>query len=349
MKLCSINDLKENDILAKDVMADGYNVLLYKNTILSKKYIKKLQELKLSYVYIQDNISKEEVAILKQEIKDKSKSKVKEIILKHTYNSGNELQEISETADNIIDNILEEEEVIENIYDIKERNADVYTHSISICVLSTLVGLKLGLDKQRVHDIGVGCLLHDLGLRYMMIEYANQDVETLDNKELIEYKKHPVYGYTALKNENWLSKKSKEIVLCHHEKMDGSGYPLHATEISFDTKIVNVCDTFDEMICGIGRKRMKIYEAVEYLKSFKNIQFDGKIVDALLEFTAVYPSGSMVVTNEGEMAVVIRQNKHFPERPIIQIIRDKNGNPLEDDKMIDLVKVNNIFIDMVLE
>ena len=349
MRLCSINELKEHDILARDVMADNYNVFLYKNTILNKKYIEKLKELGIPYVYIQDNIPEEEVAVLKKEIEEKSRSKVKEIILKHTYNSGSELQEISKTADNIIVNILEEEEVIENIYDIKERSADVYTHSISICVLATLVALKLGLDKERVHDIGVGCLLHDLGLRYMMIEYADQDIETLSKKELVEYKKHPVYGYTALKNENWLSKKSKEIILCHHEKIDGSGYPLHATEISIDTKIVSVCDTFDEMICGIGRKRMKIYEAVEYLKSFKNILFDGKIVDALLEFTAVYPSGSVVVTNEGFVAVVIKQNKHFPERPIIQITRDKFGNPVEEDNIIDLVKVNNIFIDSVLE
>lgn len=349
MRLCSICDLKEHDILARDVMADEYNVFLYKNTILSKKYIKKLEELNIPYVYIQDKVPQEEVAILKKDIEEKSKFKVKEVILKHTYNNGNELKKISDTADSIIENILEEEEVIENIYDIKTRSADIYTHSISICVLSTLVALKLGLDKERVHDIGVGCLLHDLGLRYMMIEYQDQDIETLSNKELIEYKKHPVYGYTALKNENWLSKRTKEIILCHHEKIDGSGYPLHATEISLDTKIVSVCDTFDEMICGIGRKRLKIYEAVEYLKSFKNILFDGKIVDALLEFTAVYPSGSVVVTNEGEIAVVIRQNKHFPERPIIQIIRDKDGNPLEDDKMVDLVKVNNLFIDVVLE
>lgn len=349
MKLCAVNELKEHDILARDVMADNHNVFLYKNTILNKKYIEKLNGLNIPYVYIQDNIPEEEVAVLKREIEEKSRSKVKEIILKHTYNSGNELQEISKTADNIIVNILEEEEVIENIYDIKERSADIYTHSISICVLATLVALKLGLDKERVHDIGVGCLLHDLGLRYMMIEYEDQDIETLSSKELVEYKKHPVYGYTALKNENWLSKKSKEIILCHHEKIDGSGYPLHATEISVDTKIVSVCDTFDEMICGIGRKRMKIYEAVEYLKSFKNILFDGKIVDALLEFTAVYPSGSVVITNEGSVAVVIKQNKHFPERPIIQVTRDKFGNPVEEDNIVDLVKVNNIFIDSVLE
>ncbi len=349
MKICSIDKLKEHDILARDVMSDGYNVFLYKNTILNKKYIEKLKNLNIQYVYIQDNIPQEEVAVLKKEIEEKSRSKVKEVILKHTYNNSNDLKQLSETADNIIVNILEEDEVIENIYDIKERSADVYTHSISICVLATIVALKLGLDKERVHDIGVGCLLHDLGLRYMMIDYEDQDIETLSNKELAEYKKHPVYGYTALKNENWLSKKSKEIILCHHEKIDGSGYPLHATEISVDTKIVSVCDTFDELICGIGRKRMKIYEAVEYLKSFKNILFDAKIVDALLDFTAVYPSGSVIVTNEGDVAVVIRQNKGFPERPIIQVTRDKFGNPIDDDKIIDLVKVNNIFIDSVLE
>ena len=349
MKICSINELKEQDILARDVMADKYNVFLYKNTILNNKYIEKLKNINIPYVYIQDNISDEEVAVLKKEIEEKSKSKVKEVILKHSYSSGNDLKVLSETADNIISNILEEEEVIENIYDIKERSADVYAHSISICVLATLVALKLGLDKERVHDIGVGCLLHDLGLRYMMIEYADQDIDTLSDKELVEYKKHPVYGYTALKNENWLSKKSKEIILCHHEKIDGSGYPLHATEISVDTKIVSVCDTFDEMICGIGCKRMKIYEAVEYLKSFKNILFDGRIVDALLEFTAVYPSGSVIVTNQGEIAVVIKQNKGFPERPIIQITRDKFGNPIEDENIVDLVKVNNLFIDSVLE
>ena len=349
MKLCSINELKEQDILAKDVMADNYTVFLYKNTILNKNYIEKLINLNIPYVYIQDDISEEEIVVLKKEIEEKSRSKVKEVILKHSYNNGNELKVLSQTADNIISNILEEEEVIENIYDIKERSADVYLHSISTCVLATLVALKLGLDKERVHDIGVGCLLHDLGLRYMMIEYEDQDIETLSDKEMVEYKKHPVYGYTALKNENWLSKKSKEIILCHHEKIDGSGYPLHATKISVDTKIVSVCDTFDEMICGIGRKRMKIYEAVEYLKSFKNILFDGKIVDALLDFTAVYQSGSVIVTNNGDIAVVIKQNKGFPERPIIQITRDKFGNPIEEENIIDLIKVNSVFIDSVLE
>ena len=137
--------------------------------------------------------------------------------------------------------------------------------------------------------------------------------------------------------------------LTHHERLDGTGYPFHSKTISQEIGVVSVCDTFDEMISGIGYKRIKVYRAIEYLKVFKNIKFDGKIVDALLDFTAVYPSGSVIVTNQGEVAVVIRQNKGFPERPIIQITRDKFGNPIQDENIIDLVKVNNIFIDSVLE
>lgn len=349
MRLCSINEIKENDVLARDVMADDYNVFLYKNTILNDKYIEKLKKLNVPFVYIKDELSEEQVAILKKDIEEISKSKMKEVIARHTYNNGASLQDISSTADNIISNILEEEEVIENIYDIKERSSDIYSHSISICVLSTLVALKLGLDKESVHDIGVGCLLHDFGLRYLMIEYQDEEVESLSPKELVEYKKHPVYAYSALKNENWLSKKSKEIILCHHERLNGSGYPLHATEISIETKIVGVCDVFDEMICGIGCRRMKIYEAVEYLKSNRNLLFDSSVVNALLEFTAVYPTGSIIMTNEGEVAIVIRQNKNFPERPVIQISRDANGKAVEGEKIIDLIQVQNVFVDSVLE
>lgn len=347
MKLCRVDEVKEQDILARDVMTDDFNVLLYKGTILHQVYIEKLINLGIEEVYIRDGLSEEKAAILKEDVESKCKSKVKEVIQRHTYNKSDDMREISETADNIISNILEEEEVVENIYEIKERSADIYEHSISICSLATLISLKMGLDKERVHEIGVGCLLHDLGLRYITADY--QDAENMSDKEISEYKKHPVYGYTALKNETWLSKRSKEIILCHHERIDGSGYPLHATELPIEARIVSVCDTFDEMICGIGYKRAKVYEAVEYLKAFKDVQFDGKIVDALLEFTAVYPSGSVVITNEKETAVVINQNKHFPERPIIKITMDKDGNSLKEEKIINLVEIKNVFIDSVLE
>ena len=233
--------------------------------------------------------------------------------------------------------------------DIRERSADIYEHSTSICALAILTALKMGIEIQVIHDIGVGCLLHDIGMRYITVDYNDRDVGTLNKQSLMEYRKHPVYGYTILKDETWISDLSRSIILYHHERLDGSGFPLRIREIPQECRIVNVCDAFDEMICGIGCHRVKVYEAIEYLKSFKNILFDGKIVDVFLEFTAVYPVGTHVLTNEGELAVVLSQNKGFQERPVIKILKDKDGNQVKDRVIKDLVKVHNIFIEKALD
>ena len=101
------------------------------------------------------------------------------------------------------------------------------------------------------------------------------------------------------------------------------------------------------MICGIGCERIKVYEAIEYLRTFKDIKFDGKVVDTFFEFAAVYPSGTKVRTNEGEIGIVLRQNKHFSDRPVIRIIVDKDGK--ETNVIKDLLEIKNIYIEEVIE
>ncbi len=350
MKLCKVSDLKGNEILARAIMTPELRILLSEKTALRPEYIQKIKDLGITEVFIKDNdqVNTQEVVLLKSEVEDFFKNRVKSILEKHTYSRNDELMELSQTADYIITNILQEEEVVEKIYDIKERSSDIYEHSISICSLAILSAVKLKLSKERIHDIGVGCLLHDLGLRYLTIEYTNQDISSLSKVELAEYRKHPIYGYSTLKDENWISEISKNIILYHHERLDGSGYPLRTKEIPFEAQLVNICDTFDEMICGIGCERFKVYKAVEYLKTFKGIKFNAEMVNVFLEFTAVYPAGSQVILSDGSIGEVIRQNKEFPDRPVIQIIKDKNGIDVNNESIIDLIKVNNIFIEKVL-
>lgn len=79
------------------------------------------------------------------------------------------------------------------------------------------------------------------------------------------------------------------------------------------------------------------------------MKYNGKIVDAFLSFTAVYPAGSHVLTSDGEEAIVVSQNKDFQDRPVIRIIRDKNGQKLKEEKILDLVKVLNVYIEKGLE
>jgi len=348
MRLCKVDELTGKETLAKDIFSVEYNILLSEGTVLKHDYIEKLKELNIRQVYIKnEQPDTKTVMILKEEVEESFKSKVKNILEKHTYSHNNKLVELCQTADYIITNILEEEEVVEKIYDIKERSSDIYEHSINMCSLATVVALKMGLSQETVHDIGVSCLLHDLGLRYLAIEYDDQDLSQLSEREFAEYKKHPIYAYTALRDETWISGGSKNMILYHHERLDGSGYPLKAIDISKECRIIQICDAFDEMICGIGCKRRKVYEAVEYLKSNKDIKFDGKIVDIFLEFTAVYPAGTIVKTNEGETGVVLYQNKQFPDRPVIRITKDRNGTAV--DKVKDLAEISNLYVEEVIE
>ncbi len=348
MRCVTLEKLTGKETLARAILSEDYATILPAGAILKQEYIVKLKELGIEKVYIEDTDSMaKEVVILQAEMEDHVKGKIRDILERHTYHHNEELAQLCETADNVMSKITEETDVLEQVYDIKERSADIYEHSLSICTLAILIGLKRKLPQEVVHDIGVGCLLHDIGLRYLARSYQNADLSALSEGDMTEYKKHPVYGYSALKDESWISDISKSIILYHHERIDGSGYPLHASKLSEPIQIVNVCDAFDEMICGIGCKKVKVHEAIEYLKTFKNIKFNGTIVDVFLQFTAVYPVGTKVLTNEGEIGTVIRQNKDFPDRPVLRIIADKSGK--EKDETKDLVKVNHIFIEKVMD
>ena len=338
MRCKTLNELVGNEILARDILTEDFQTILPAGATLKPAYIEKLKELNISKVYVREETLAENIIALKREAENHIKERVRDILGRHTYHHNAELRELCEAADNIIGRIAEEDDVIERVFDVKERSADIYEHSLNLCTMAVLTALKMHQPEDVVHDIGVGCLLHDIGLRYLTIGYENQNLSSLSEADMAEYKKHPVYGYSALKDEQWISDTAKNIILYHH-----------ATSFSVPVQIVSVSDTFDEMICGIGCDKVRVHEAVEYLKTFKNIKFSDTIVDVFLEFTAVYPSGTRVVTNEGETGIVIRQNKEFPNRPVLRIVADRNGKEPEQETIKDLVKVHNVFIEKVLE
>ena len=185
MKLKKLSELKKNEILGKDITTWDYQIILPAGAEIKEEYIQKLKDLGIEEVYIKEKESTDEIVILKEAIR----KKVKDILERHTYQNSSELANLSSAADNIISNILEEEKVVEKIFDIKERSADIYEHSISICSLAIITALKLGLEISKIHDIGVGCLLHDVGLRYTTVNYSNRALDALDKQEMIEYKK----------------------------------------------------------------------------------------------------------------------------------------------------------------
>lgn len=349
MKLVKIDELQGGEILAKQILTNDYQVLLGKGTVIKKEYIEKLKELDIFSVYIEefvDHVKLDENEILREEVKEDCLIKVRNVLENHVYQRDENLKEIEEATNEIMMDILNDEHVVKKVYEIKMRNPDIYEHSISVCILSILTSLKLELEKKRIYDIGVASLLHDLGLRYLTIKYDNTDMDKSPEKEKEEYRKHTIYGYSALMKENEISEDVKKLVLFHHERMNGSGYPLHLKELTMENQILALCELFDELLCGVGCVPMRVHEAIEYIKIQKGYSFDAVVVDALLQLAAVYPTGTKVRLSDGTLGVVLGQNEGFPDRPRVRVLSD---DPKKEGTVLNLLEILNLVVSQVLD
>ena len=290
--------------------------------------------------YIEHHIYKvEETAI-------NSRTIIKNVLEKHIYRHNSDLKIIGEQAEKIIESVIEEPEVITNITEMRNISTDMYTHCINVCALSTIMALRLKMSEKQVRNISIGAILHDIGLRYIKVPYMNTNETYMNVKDALEYKKHTIFGYSSLQDEGWIPDIAKEIILLHHERIDGKGYPFQhkGDKIKTEVKLVSLCDDFESLISGVGSPKLKIYEAIEYIKANQGIKYDATITDKLLESVAVYPVGINVITSEGEMGVVVRQNHKFTDRPVIRMLKHADGSQYKDDVEKDLMEYLTLFI-----
>ena len=89
--------------------------------------------------------------------------------------------------------------------------------------------------------------------------------------------------------------------------------------------------------------------SVNNIRNYSGIWYDSDIVSAFLQLIAVYPVGSRVKTNKGELGIVMRQNPHFPERPVLRIIEDKYGQAIHTEIIVDLIKDTSVVIQQVVK
>lgn len=344
----NVGMIKGNEILARDILSESGTILISTGTHIKKDYILRLKELGVNEIYVEDEYSQGivEGIISERVIKIQCEETVKDIIERFSYSGTNELKEISSVAEDIILDVLESSEVMYNISGIRDNSKKTYAHSINVCTLSVFVALNMKLSKEKAREIAIGSLLHDIGYQYIGKDYSEVDREKLSKEEKKELKKHVIYGYEALKNENWLTSVSKDIILYHHERIDGSGYPFHLKDdrIKIGSKIVAVCNEFDKRVYGFHEKKVKVHHAFEYIISLSGTWLDRKVVKTFYESVAAYPNGTTVITSKGDIGVVIRQNRKLPTRPVIRLIKNQFGEKYNDWIEEDLTKKLTLFI-----
>lgn len=348
MMMRTVNSLVGGEILAEPVLTEKNETLIPIGTTIKSEYIPLISSLGVEAIMIEDPYENYENPnpIINQTVLDKYVEKVQRIMEGHIYHgAGKSLKEFEIIANDIVREINELPH--DSIIDIKERNANLYEHTVMVTLLSVLVADKLKLDNKKKYNIAVGCLLHDIGLRYIVTPYKNRDFSNSDPAELFEYKKHTILGYSALEEEAWIPPVSMKMVLAHHENMDGTGFPMKQKNKEIECKIIQACDAFDCMISGIECKRISVQEAIEKIVEDVNIKYDKKVLKNLLSSIAKYPVGTTVKTNVEKKGVVISQTVD-PENPIILILEKESDRIEKNFSKMNLMLEENVSILQVI-
>jgi len=351
MRLEYINRVKENEVVGKSILTQAGQILLRAGIKLNLGYIKKLKQLGVLYIYIEDDrledifVDDERLTELKQ-ITMKSMSG----IVKNVYNcDSRKLSKSLENVDNMIEHIIEFGDVNTSLYDIKTYDNYTYLHSLDTCIMSAFLGLSSGFNEWELKELGVGAILHDIGKTKLPPKIINKQGR-LTKEEYDEVKRHTLYGAEMLKKNFTISNTVIKIVEQHHERVDGNGYPygLKGDEISKFAKVVCVCDVYDAVSNNrCYRDKFSPNDAYELILAGSGTSFDKQMVINFKNTFAIYPLGCCIKLSNGEEGYVIAQNHGFPDRPVIRVLYDsKTSNPVPFYE-IDLLKNINIVIDSI--
>lgn len=342
MRLVNLEDIKGNEILARSVYDISGRVLLSKGIRIKSSYLNKLSDIGISGIYIEDKISEgiEIEELLCEETRLKAKSIVKNQIQRFIATKDMDMDKIHKLVDMIIQEMLTSKTDLVNLKDLKLKDEYTFSHCVNVCILSVLLGVKLGLSRLKINSIGTGCLLHDFG-KILLPDAILMKPGKLTEDEFEEVKKHPLYGYEAIKNEINIRPTTKVVVLLHHERINGSGYPFGYTaeKIHEAAQICSICDVFDAMTSNrVYKKALSISDAVEYLYSTAGIYFDKKLVHEFLKYVPVYPPGTIVLLNNGLIGIVIKNNKTNLLRPVIRFLLNPKTKTKYKNYVVDLME-----------
>ena len=239
----------------------------------------------------------------------------------------------------IYNHIVDNESFVFGMTNLKNYDEYTLNHSVNVCLLATALGRRLGLNRGELVDLGIAAFFHDLGKLETPLEILNKpDKLDADEREIME--QHPFKGaekLVLLKESRRLPLRAIHVAMEHHIKEDLTGYPRYydKADVNLFSKIVKVVDFFD----AITTKRVyrtKIFtrsEALSLMLEQAASEFNPVILKAFVNLMGVFPIGSLVALNTGEIAIVFDLNPDpkLVLRPTVKLITDAAGNKIDGD------------------
>lgn len=346
MILTTTSSLMPGMTLSKPIYNDRGKVLVGRNVPITQRMIVRLQELGVSYVYINDHRTDDIIPnnVISDQTRTKAFMTIKdtfEVLNKSDLNTSTSQsydiinKQFSPVVHNIIKDVKLNNDAISLLSNVFSFDDHIYTHSLDVAIYSLALGIALGYNETQLIEIGLGAILHDIG-KIMLPLSILQKKARLSDEEFGIVKKHTEYGFNMLRKAPNISLLTAHCAYQHHERLNGSGYPrgLKANQIHQYSKVIAIADVFDAVTTNrVYRKAMLPHEGLELLFSGAGEQFDVDMIHTFHQTVSIYPNGMSVHLNDGRSGVVFRQNKGLNHRPIVRVLKEagEQVHPYEVD------------------
>ncbi len=223
---------------------------------------------------------------------------------------------------------------------LKTRDSYTYSHCLDSSVLAIAFGRQMGLPRPQIHDLGVGALMFDVGKMKLPPELLAKP-EALTEEEFDRVKQHVEFSVEIMKDIPDMTQSSISLAATHHERFDGSGYPagLKGGEIPLLGRMAAIVDCFD----AITRERpyaaaMSPHQAIRHLYEFRNTRYQEELIEQFIQTLGIYPTGTLVELSNGEVGMVIGQNRVRRLRPKVIVLLGADKAPLGHTPIRDLME-----------
>lgn len=272
-----------------------------------------------------------------KKIRSEAESLVKDFMTSLKLEGEIKAEKVHETVGKMVDSIFRNQDALTSLSRLKSFDNYTFTHSVNVSILAIAIGRHAGVKKESLHDLGVGAILHDIG-KMLVPETILNKPGALTDAEFAEMKKHTAFAADILADTQDISDTSRRVAMEHHEKFDGSGYhsKLSGKDINYFARIAAVADVYDAMTSNrVYTKGMPPEEALKKIYLSRGAHFDPEFVDRLIKCLGVYPIGTLVELNTGELAIIRMANHSHPLQPVLLMVADRYkkrfGKPYEVD------------------
>lgn len=318
-----ISDCEPGMVLAMDVFNDFGAVVLYKNSVLDSTFIQKLHHLGILTIRVfKDYEFKEKRSEINEAVYNNNINEFKNVIKEISCGKNVDIQSIQQITKNLTNQFDSITDIVSCMNKVRNIDEYTYAHSLNVALLCSLLASWLGMDELQRRLVTYCGLLHDIGKSKIPPEILNKP-NSLTQKEFEEIKKHPVAGYKILEKNIAISKDIALGVLMHHEREDGSGYPLgiQSDKIHYFAKIVAVADIYDAMTSNkVYKKRQPPFDVLEMFESEYLTKCDTGIMLTFLKHISSFYVGNSVKLSDGSIGEIIYINQNRIARPIIKLI-----------------------------